>query len=244
MAPIETQGLTRRFRRKESVRQVNLTVPEGSVYALIGPNGAGKTTTIKLLMNLLRPSAGRATILGVDSTALGVPQFQRIGYVSESQHLPDWMTPDQLFDYCRGLYPSWDTELAAALRETLRLRREGRLRSLSRGTRMKAALLSALAFRPTLVVLDEPFTALDPLVRDELIAALQRPPGGRTWTVLLSSHDIHEVERVADWVGYLQDGRLEFSESVESLLARHRVGEAIPSLRDVVVQLVSRSSAP
>ena len=108
---------------------------------------------------------------------------------------------------------------------------------------MKAALLSALAFRPSLVVLDEPFTALDPLVRDELIAALQRPPGGRSWTVLLSSHDIHEVERVADWIGYLQDGRLEFSESVESLLARYRVGDATPSLRDVVVQLVSRSSA-
>ena len=109
---IETDGLTRTFGRLEAVKGLDLRVPAGSIFALIGPNGAGKTTTIKLLMNLLRPTRGQARVLGVDSRRLGAAELRRIGYVSENQRLPDWMTIDRLLDYCRPLYPSWDEALA------------------------------------------------------------------------------------------------------------------------------------
>ncbi len=169
---IETTNLTRRFGRLEAVDHLTLQVPSGSVYALVGPNGAGKTTTIKLLLNLIRPTQGAARVLGVDSSRLDVPALQRIGYVSENQHLPDHLTTQGLLDYCKPFYPSWDDGLARRLRATLNVPAETRLKNLSRGTRMKAALLSALAFRPDLLVLDEPFSGLDPLVRDELVHGL------------------------------------------------------------------------
>ena len=225
---IETFDLTRRFGRTEAVNGLNLQVPAGSIFALLGPNGAGKTTTLKVLMNLVRPTRGRATVLGVDARRLGPRDFQRIGYVSENQRLPDWMTPGQLFDYCRPFYPTWDNALQARLESDLGLTSRTRLRTLSRGTRMKAALLSSLAYRPELVVLDEPFTGLDPLVRDELVRGLLEVSSERTWTVLISSHDIDDVERLADWVGFIKDGRLLFAEPVSALLERFRLVEVVP----------------
>jgi len=232
-AAIETRQLTRRFRRTEAIRDLSFSVPDGSICALLGPNGAGKTTTIKLLMNLLRPSDGVASVLGRDSRRLDAAALQRIGYVSENQRLPDWMTPGQLFDYCRPLYPGWDPALARTLQAMLGLTESRPLRQLSRGTRMKAALLASLAFRPALLILDEPFTGLDPVVRDDLIEALLKPPGGRPWTILVSSHDMHEVERLADRVVFIEGGRLLLEEPVASLLARF----PSRSLRDVFVEL-------
>jgi ABC-2 type transport system ATP-binding protein len=229
---IETIALTRRYGRLEAVDGLTLQVPAGSVFALIGPNGAGKTTTIKLLMNLVRPTNGRASVLGTDSRRLGVREFQRIGYVSENQRLPDWMTPGQFFDYCRPLYPAWDEAFRRKLQNDLALTSNLPLRKLSRGTRMKAALLSSLAYRPELLVLDEPFTGLDPLVRDELIRALLELPGERPWTVFVSSHDIDEVERLADWVGFMTAGRLVFAEPVAALLTRFRAVEVIAAEGD------------
>src|SRR5687768_10958689 len=134
MNVIETGGLARRFGRLEAVRGLDLNVPAGSVFALVGPNGAGKTTVIKLLMNLLQPSAGSARVLGVDSRSLGVPQFQSIGYVSENQQLPEWMTPGQFFGYCRPFYPGWDRDLERHLQRQLALTSDAKIRSLSRGT--------------------------------------------------------------------------------------------------------------
>jgi ABC-type multidrug transport system ATPase subunit len=222
---IETNGLTRRFGRLDAVQGLDMAVPEGSVFALIGPNGAGKTTTIKLLMNLVRPSAGIAQVLGVDSRRLGPSELARIGYVSESQQLPDWLSADGLLDYLRPFYPTWDNDLCRKLQADLGLTAATPLRTLSRGTRMKAALLASLAFRPELVILDEPFTGLDPMVRDELIRALLELPGERPCTVLISSHDIDEVERLADWVGFIDAGRLTLAESVDSMLRRFRLIE-------------------
>ena len=227
MYAIETERLTRRFGRLEAVDGLNLVVPAGSVFALVGPNGAGKTTAIKLMMNLLSATSGRATVLGTDSRAIGVREFQRIGYVSENQQLPDWMSPAALLDYCRPFYSSWDREFAGRLQRTLELHSDAPLRTLSRGTRMKAALLASLAYRPELVVLDEPFSGLDPLVRDELVRALLEAPGDRGWTVFLSSHDVDEVERLADWIGFLSAGRLVVAEPVESLLGRFRLVEVV-----------------
>jgi ABC-2 type transport system ATP-binding protein len=226
---IETADLTRRFRHTEAVHGLTLQVPAGSIFALIGPNGAGKTTTIKLLMNLLRPTRGSARVLGIDSRRLGPHELQRIGYVSENQRLPDWMTPGQLLDYCRPFYPGWDDDLRGRLQSKLGLTADTPLRTLSRGTRMKAALLSSLAYRPELIVLDEPFTGLDPLVRDELVRALLEVAGDRPRTVLISSHDIEEVERLADWIGFIDRGRLLFAEPVGALLARFQAVDVIAS---------------
>jgi len=226
---IETQDLTRRFGRTEAVHGLTLQVPAGSVFALLGPNGAGKTTTLKLLMNLLRPTRGTATVLGTDSRRLDARAFARIAYVSENQRLPEWMTPRELFDYCRPFYPTWDDGLRRRLESDLGLPPEARLRTLSRGTRMKAALLASLAYRPELVVLDEPFTGLDPVVRDELIRGLLDVSADRPPTILVSSHDIDEVERLADWVGFIRDGRFQFAEPVAALLGRFRLIEVVAS---------------
>lgn len=226
-AAIETSDLTRRFGRTGAVNQLTLQVPERSVFALIGPNGAGKTTTIKLLLNLLRPTSGQARVLGCDARTLGPRELQRIGYVSENQRLPAWMTPAQLLDYCRPLYPAWDDGLARALQKALGLTTGSRIRTLSRGTRMKVALLVSLAYRPELLVLDEPFTGLDPFVRDELIRALLGAVAEGPATVLVSSHDIDEVERLADWIGFIDEGRLVFAEPTASLLSRFRQVEVV-----------------
>ena len=224
---IDARGLTRTFGRLEAVNGLTLQVPSGSVFAFIGPNGAGKTTTIKLLMNLIRPTAGQASVLGTDSRRLGPHDFQRIGYVSENQKLPDWMTPRQLLDYCRPLYPTWDDEFRRKLQRDLDLSSDAPLRKLSRGMRMKAALLASLAYKPELILLDEPFTGLDPLVRDELIRALLELPDDVPRTVFISSHDVDEIERLADWVGFISSGRLLFAEPVSTLQSRFRLVEVV-----------------
>ena len=221
-AALETEHLSRRYGRTEAVRDLTLSVPEGSVFAFVGPNGAGKTTTIKAVMNLLEPSAGRATVLGVNSRRLGPPQLRQIGYVSENQELPNWMTVRQLVAHVKPLYPSWDDSFATSLGRQFDLPPGRQLKALSRGMRMKAALLASLAYRPRLLVMDEPFAGLDALVRDELIQGVLELTQQEHWTVFISSHDIDEVERLADWIGIINEGRLHLSEPVTSLLARFR----------------------
>ena len=221
--PIETADLSLRYGRTEAVRHLTMDVPAGSVYALIGPNGAGKTTTIKALMNLLRPSSGRASVLGLDSRRVGPAVLQRIGYVSENQELPLWMTASDLLAYCEPFYPSWDRAFASSLARQLALPMDKPLKACSRGTRMKAALVASLAYHPELIVLDEPFAGLDALVREEFTQGILEVAGGdRPWTVFISSHDIDEVERLADWIGVINEGRLELAETASSLLARFR----------------------
>lgn len=235
-AVIETQGLTHRYASITAVQDLDLCVPEGGVYALLGPNGAGKTTTLKLLLNLLQPTAGRAAILGVNSTRLGATEFKQIGYVSENQQLPEWMTVQQFVDFCRPMYPRWDDAFCSKMLKDFHLPLERKLRDLSRGMKMKVALLSSLAYRPRLLVLDEPFTGLDPLVRDEVIRGILELTEQEKWSVLISSHDIDEVERFADWVGFLDGGRLWVNESTADLCARFKrldcvvaTGSQIPS---------------
>ena len=219
---ITTRELSRAFGRKQVVRGLTLSVPEGSIFALIGPNGAGKTTTIKTLVNILEPTSGEATVLGTRSRKLGPAQFQQIGYVSENQELPDWMTVRQLLAYCKPMYPTWDERFCGSLLRQLDLEPEQRIKSLSRGMKVKAALLSSLAYHPRLLILDEPFAGLDALVREEFIRGILELTGQDRWTVLIASHEIDEVERLADWIGILNKGRLELCESVISLQARFR----------------------
>jgi ABC-2 type transport system ATP-binding protein len=220
---IETEHLSRRYGRTEAVRDLTMTVPTGSVFALVGPNGAGKTTTIKVLMNLLEPSGGKASVLGVDSRRINPALLARIGYVSENQELPDWLTVQGMADYCAPFYPTWDGSYARELAKRLDLDVTKRLKDCSRGMRMKAALLVSLAYRPELLIMDEPFAGLDALVREEFSQGILEVAGGeRPWTVFVSSHDIDEVERLADWIGIINHGRLELAEPVNSLLGRFR----------------------
>ncbi|MDE2928824.1 MAG: ABC transporter ATP-binding protein [Acidobacteriota bacterium] len=225
-AVIETQGLTRRFRKTVAVNDLSLEVPAGSIFALLGPNGAGKTTLIKMVMNMVRPSGGRATILGTDSLRLGPPQLERIGYVSENQELPEWMTVQELIDYCRPFYPAWDDDLCRRLIRQFNLPLARQLKTFSRGMKVKAALLSSLSYRPELMILDEPFTGLDALVRDELIRGLLEVTGQEERTIFIASHDIDEVERLADWVGVIHNGEMQMSEPAASLRNRFRRCEA------------------
>src|SRR5882724_4349604 len=115
MNAVECQNLSRSFGPTLAIKEVSLAIPEGSIFALLGPNGAGKTTTLKILLNLLRPTSGRASVLGVDSTALTKDHFRRIGYVTEEQFYPEWMTVQQLLDYYRPFYPQWDDALMKRL---------------------------------------------------------------------------------------------------------------------------------
>jgi ABC-2 type transport system ATP-binding protein len=217
---LRTIDLEKRFGGTKVLDHLNLEVPEGSVYALIGPNGAGKTTTIKILMNILRPTAGIAEVFGADSRRLSAHDFTRIGYVSENQDMPEWMTVEYFMAYLKPFYPGWDDVRANELLRQFDLPRGRKLRHLSRGMRMKAALASSLAYRPQLIVLDEPFTGLDPLMRDEFIQGLLENAEGLT--MLISSHDLAEIETFASHIGYLESGRLQFSEEMASLTERFR----------------------
>ncbi len=222
---IRAQDLKKTFRKVVALDGLDLEVPEGSVYALVGVNGAGKTTTLKILMNIFQPSAGRAEILGVESTRLSPREFEFIGYVSENQQLPDWMTVDYLLGFLKPFYAGWDSALARKLVSQFDLPLDRTLKQLSRGMRMKVALASSLAYRPRLIILDEPFTGLDALVRDELIEGLLDLAEGAT--VLISSHDLAEIETFASHIGYLDGGRLGFSEETASLAGRFREVEVI-----------------
>jgi ABC-2 type transport system ATP-binding protein len=217
---IQLHGLVKHFGKTEVLRGIELDVPEGAIYALMGTNGAGKTTMIKVLMNILRASGGEARVLGIRSSELAGKGFNRIAYVSENQELPDGMTVGGMLDYMRPFYPLWDRALERQLVQQFNLPLDRRLKHLSRGMKMKAAFASSLAYRPKLIVLDEPFSGLDPLVRDELIEGLlERAP---ETTIFLSSHDLAEIESFASHVGFLEDGRMLFSDEMGVLSERFR----------------------
>lgn len=220
MSAIQTEGLVKKFRRVDALQGLTLNVPEGAVYALVGPNGAGKTTAIKILMNILRATSGRAEVLGIDSSQIKGRRFESIGYVSENQEQPEWMTVEYMLAYLRKFYPTWDTNLEAELIKQFELPRDRKLRHLSRGMRMKAALASSLAYHPKLIVLDEPFTGLDPLVRDELIQGLL--DRAEESTIFVSSHDLGEIETFASHVAYLEEGKLRFAEELATLTSHFR----------------------
>jgi ABC-2 type transport system ATP-binding protein len=217
---IQMQGLVKRFGRTEVLRGIDLEVPEGAIYALMGTNGAGKTTMIKVLMNILRGDGGEARVLGIPSSELAGDGFNRIAYVSENQELLDGMTVGGMLDYVRPFYPLWDRALERQLVQQFNLPLDRKLKHLSRGMKMKAAFVSSLAYRPKLIVLDEPFSGLDPLVRDELIEGLlERAP---ETTIFLSSHDLAEIESFASHVGFLENGRMLFSDEMAVLSERFR----------------------
>ncbi len=219
-SPILCEGLMKSFRRINALENLHLEVRNGSIYALVGPNGAGKTTLIKILVNILRPTSGHCLVLDADSRQLSPAQLSQIGYVSENQELPEWMTVDSYLNYLKPFYPDWDDGLAKELIRDFQLPGDRRLSELSRGMKMKAALASSLAYHPRLILLEEPFSGLDALVRQEFIEGLLERAGDTT--ILVSSHDLADIESFASHVGFLDRGRLQFSEEAATLAGRFR----------------------
>jgi ABC-2 type transport system ATP-binding protein len=217
---IQTENICKQFGAHGALKGLNLSVPEGSAFALIGANGAGKTTTIKVLMNMLSPSSGSATVLGVDSRKLSPRELATIGYVSENQDMPKRLTVGQYLNYLRPFYPTWDRQLEADILKQLRLPMDRKIGALSHGMRMKVSLACSLPFKPKLLVLDEPFSGLDPLVRDEFMEGLIAQAG--EMTVLISSHELAEIEGVVSHVAFMDQGRLLFQEAMDDLTNRLR----------------------
>jgi len=230
---IRVENLWKKFGRFDVLRGLSFDVPGGSAFALIGANGAGKTTTIKVLMNIIEPTRGSATLLGVDSRKVSPRELAQIGYVSENQDMPSRLTVGEYVAYLRPFYPAWDRDLEASIARQLRLPLERKIGDLSHGMRMKMALMCALPYRPKLLILDEPFSGLDPLVRDEFMEGLLEQAG--EMTILISSHELGEIDGVATHVAFLDEGKLLFQESMSDLTGR---------FREVHVTLESEAARP
>jgi ABC-2 type transport system ATP-binding protein len=219
---IEVTGLTRRFGATTALDSVTVSVTRGAVYGLVGANGAGKTTLIKHVLGLLRAEAGTVRVFGLDPVADPVGVLSRIGYLSEENDLPAWMTVGELARYTRALYPGWDDAYAAELRRTFALDPAAKIKTLSKGQKARSGLLVALAHRPELLVLDEPSSGLDPLVRRDILGAVIRTIAHEGRTVLFSSHLLDEVEQVADHVAMIRAGRIVLSAPLEEIKRAHR----------------------
>jgi ABC-2 type transport system ATP-binding protein len=218
---IRITGLTRRFDGKPVLDSVNLTLPRGAVYGLIGANGAGKTTLIKHILGLLRAESGSVRVFGLDPVADPVGVLSRLGYLSEEHDLPGWMRVDELLRYSRAFRPDWDDAYADDLRRQFSLDPTAKVRSLSKGQKARAGLLVALAYRPELLVLDEPSSGLDPIVRRDILGAVIRTIAAEGRTVLFSSHLLDEVEEVADHVTMIREGRIALSAPLADIRESH-----------------------
>lgn len=218
---IDIRRVTRQFGAKTALDDVSLSVPRGGVFGLIGGNGAGKTTMIKHILGLLRPQTGSVQVFGLDPIENPVGTLGRIGYLSEDRDLPNWMRICELMGYTQAFYPNWDTTYAEELRDAFDLDPYARVKNLSRGQRARAGLLVALAHRPELLVLDEPSSGLDPVVRRDILGAIIRTIADEGRTVLFSSHLLDEVERVADRVAIIHQGRILLTASMDEIRDTH-----------------------
>lgn len=214
---IDIEGLTKRYGRHTAVDNLTLRVPTGSVFAFLGKNGAGKTTTIRVLLNLLDKTSGSARVLGLDCVKDSLKIKERIGYVAEGQKMYDWMRVDEIIWFCKGFYPNWNDAFAEELKRKLELKGDMRVGAMSRGTQAKIGLLLAMAYRPELLILDEPTAGLDVLVRRDFLEGVIELIQEEGRTVFFSSHIVHEVERVADWVGIVDEGKLIVCSPMEEL---------------------------
>jgi ABC-2 type transport system ATP-binding protein len=218
---IETRGLVKRYRGVDAVNGLSLAVPKGAIYTLVGRNGSGKTTTIRMLLDLARPNGGTACVLGMDSHAERTKVLERVGYVSD-RPLPGGYTGEQLVRFNRGFYPRWSDELVARYVRVFDIPMKQKFRNLSRGNQTKMWLLLALAEQPEVLILDEPTAGLDPVVTDQLLRVLVEDVAAEGRTVFLSSHHLSEVERIADWVGMIDKGKLLLEAPMEELRSKFR----------------------
>jgi ABC-2 type transport system ATP-binding protein len=221
--PVLTQKLTKRFRHVTALDALDLRVEPGDVLALLGANGSGKSTTFRLLLNIYRPTSGEATLLGTPSTRLNGHNFKHVGYISEGQKMPKWMSVAGFLHYCSGFYPEWDAEMCNRLVQNFALSPQQKIKHLSRGQTMKVAVASTLPAHPELLLLDEPFSGLDVETRAQLSYLLKELAHQNGLAIIITTHDVEEVEPVANRLGILNHGRLQVNETLEHYLARHRL---------------------
>lgn len=206
---VTTQALSKRYGRQPALDRVDLRVPDGAVYVLVGANGAGKSTLFKVLMNLERPDFGYAEVFGLDTGRSGPEVRARIGYVPERHDAPyRAMTCARLLQHASTFYPEWDHAYADHLVRALAVQPRRRVGGLSKGETRRVQLVLALAYRPPLLLLDEPTDGLDPVVRRRALALLAEHLADTQATVLISTHHITELESLADHIGVLREGRL------------------------------------
>jgi ABC-2 type transport system ATP-binding protein len=218
---------TKTYGRHTAVDDLSIEVPKGSIFGLLGQNGAGKSTTIKTLLNLLQPNSGRLSMLGLDSVSDSVELRRRVGYLPEEPCYYAWMTVDEAVGFNASFFPTWDAGLADSLIKQLELPRDRKLRELSRGMQAKVGLVMALGSRPEVLVLDDPTSGLDAIVRHEFLEAMIANVQAEGGTVFFSTHLLHEMERVADQVAILHKGRLILRDSLETLKQRTKKLRAV-----------------
>jgi ABC-2 type transport system ATP-binding protein len=223
-AVIQTEQLTKSYGRHRGIIEVDMTIEEGETFGFLGPNGAGKTTMIRTLLDHIRPTSGRATIFGIETTVDPVAIHRRIGYLPAEFVLYDGLTGGQTIDYFANLRGGVDATYQASLLERLDVDPTRRFKEYSKGNKQKIGLIIALQHRPDLLMLDEPTSGLDPLVQQEFYA-IQREAQAEGRTVFMSSHVLSEVERTCDRVGIIREGRLVKMDRVEALrdMAHHQV---------------------
>src|SRR6184192_1927816 len=224
---IEIHQLHYRAGRTFEIKDLDLSVPAGAIYGFLGPNGSGKTTTIRLALGLLRPLAGRITVLGDTIPANAPHVLARVGFVPEQPHLDPVLTVRETLRFQAAFYPAWDWPWAERLLRQFELEERQPFGRLSKGQKGKLMMLLALAQRPELLVLDEPTDGLDPVVRRDVLSALLEYVSQRQATVFISSHLVHELERFCDWIGVMDDGRLIIEVPMERLkngIKRLRIG--------------------
>lgn len=219
VSAIRTEALTLSYKHGRGIESLDLDVPAGEVFGFLGPNGAGKTTTIRVLLDLLRPTSGRAMVLGLDSVIDSLAVRARTGYLPGDLALPPTLTGHQVLDWLSSLRPDTPPVKRAELVERFGVQLDRPMRQLSKGNRQKFGLVQAFQHAPELVILDEPTTGLDPLVQDEFHRFIREfvRDGG---SVFLSSHSLDEVQHTADRVGIIRDGRLIAIETVDALRGR------------------------
>lgn len=214
------EQVTRRFGRKTALSDVTLTVAPGTVLGLVGSNGAGKSTALRLANGVLWPDAGTIRVLGLDPVTDGLAVRTRVGLLSEESALYPWMTVGEITRFGAAIHPRWDPSLARSFGERLALDPAAKIRSLSRGTKAKVALLLAVACRPDLLLLDDPTAGLDPLVRREVLEGILEAIPGEGGAVVYASHMVNDIERLADVVAILDAGRLTAWTALDALKAR------------------------
>lgn len=214
---LTVRGITRRFGKKAVLAGVDLDVAAGTVTALLGRNGVGKSTLLRILVGFLPPTSGSARVLGLDPVRQGPKVRARVGFVPERLELPRWMTVGEHFRFLEPFYPTWSRAAEARLVDQLGLDPEAPIRTLSKGFRTKHLLAAALAHDPALLLMDEPFSGLDPVVRGEVMTTLLGHLRDEGRTVVLVSHSLGDVERVADRVVFMEGGRIGLSGDLEDV---------------------------
>ena len=239
---VTVEKLSRRFGDKAALQEVDLVVERGTVLGLVGKNGAGKTTLIQHLLGLLRAQRGRVRVFGLDPVAEPAAVLGRIGYLAEDRSLPAWMTVAELMRYTAAFYPRWDAGYAARLCDDFRLDPGQKIRTLSRGQHARAALVAALAHRPELLLLDEPSSGLDPVVRRDVLEAILHTVAEEGRTVLFSSHLLDEVERMSDHLALIDGGRILMAGNLEEIRQRH--WQITVRANGAMDEVVARLAAP